>query len=165
MPGTSTGRRGIGCAVVLWGALQANGALAGWVVNAHGDCVREWTAAALLRGPAAMLNALLLPVRSAAGGVQLALDDPMRGGGIPRKVLLPPALATVGGAMGLVEAVVWLGTGLADTLTGGWFALAPEEATHPSVAPMRPLLGPQGTRPPPATDPCGRPADRTSLPS
>jgi hypothetical protein len=149
-------------AVVLWGVLQARCANAEWVVDDHGDCVQAWTAGSLLRGPAAMLNALLVPFRSAAGGVQLALDDPQKGGGMQRKILLPPMLAVAGGAMGLVESVVWLGTGLADTLTGGALAIAPEEATHPSIEPIRPLLSPQGPRPAPTTDPCGRPADKTS---
>jgi len=58
--------------------------------------------------------------------------------------------------MGLVESGVWLATGLADTLTGGYFAIAPEAATEPSVAPIRPLFAPDPKRP--ATDPCGRPA-------
>jgi hypothetical protein len=129
--------------------------MGGWVVNERGDCVHEWTAASLGRGPAAMLNALAVPFRSAAGGVQIALDDPAKGG-LKRKLLLTPTLATVGGAMGLVEAGLWLGTGLADTVTGGYFAIAPEEATELSISPIRPLFAPAGRRP--AKDPCGRPA-------
>jgi hypothetical protein len=142
------------CALVLWSVLQAHGAVAGWVVNERGDCVAEWTAGSLLRGPTALLNSPLVPFRSAAGGVQLALNDPAQGGA-KRKVLLVPTLATIGGAMGLVEAAIWLGTGLADTLTGGYFALAPVPATELSVAPIRPLFSPDGRRP--TTDPCGRP--------
>jgi len=38
----------------------------------------------------------------------------------------PPTLAVVGGAIGLVESVVWLGTGLTDTATGGYFETGPD---------------------------------------
>ena len=159
MPAGKTVRHAIGCMVVLWSMLQADGAAARWVVNERGDCVAEWTAGSLVRGPAAMLNALLVPFRSAAGGVQLALDDPAKGG-VKRKVLLTPTLAIIGGGMGLVEAGVWLGTGLADTLTGGYFALAPEPATELSLAPVRPMFAPDNRRP--TTDPCGRSPDLTA---
>src|SRR5437762_6638511 len=101
--------------VVLW----ASGALAAWVVNETGECVRTWTPASLARGPAAMLNAPLLPFRSAAGGFLVARDD--RQQGLQRKILLAPLLTLGGGAMGLVESGIWLGAGLADTATGGYF--------------------------------------------
>jgi hypothetical protein len=153
MPATKTHPHAIHFALVLWAVLQARSAVAEWVVNDRGDCVSEWTAASLLRGPTAMLNALPVPIRSAAGGVQVALDDPAQGG-VKRKVLLTPTLATIGGAMGLIESGVWLGTGLVDTVTGGYFAIAPEPATELSVAPIRPMFAPGGGRP--ATDPCGR---------
>ncbi len=94
----------------------------------------------LLRGPTAMLNAPLVPFRSAVGGARLALDDPVAE--TKRKVILVPALTAGGAIMGLVEAGVWLVGGLADTVTGGYFALAPEEATHLSVAPLTPLFAP-----------------------
>jgi hypothetical protein len=42
--------------------------------------------------------------------------------------------------MGLVDTGVWLFTGLADTLTGGYFAIAPELATHLSVEPITPAF-------------------------
>ena len=95
-----------------------------------------WTPASLLRGPTAIANAPLVPFRTAAGGTRVALDDPVEG--TKRKVLLVPLLAVAGGGMGLVDAGVWLVAGLADTVTGGWFALAPEQATHLSVEPITP---------------------------
>jgi hypothetical protein len=113
---------------------------AAWVVNGEGDCVREWTPQSLARGPTAMLNAPLVPVRSAAGGVLLARTDRTPNPGLPRRILLPPLLAVVGGGMGLVETVVWLGTGLVDTVTGGYLEVAPEEATHLAVAPLAPAF-------------------------
>src|SRR5437899_12821018 len=106
-------------------SVHSSGARAAWRVDERGECVREWTPASLARGPAAMLNAPLLPVRTAVGGVLVARGDPTPNPGLARKVILPPALAVVGGGMGLVESIIWLGTGLVDTVTGGWFEVAP----------------------------------------
>jgi hypothetical protein len=97
-----------------------------------------WTSASLLRGPTAMANAPLVPFRSAAGGAHVALDDPVAG--VKRRIILVPALTLGGGAMGLVDAGLWLVAGLADTFTGGYFALAPEPATHFSLDPIRPAF-------------------------
>lgn len=134
--------------IVLRGSL----AHAAWVVNERGACVHEWTPASLGRGPAAMLNAPLLPFRSAVGGVLEARENP--GPGLRGKIFLPPILAFGGGAMGLVESVIWLGTGLADTLSGGSFELAPEEATRLAIDPVRPAFLTAAARD--ATDHCGR---------
>ena len=128
--------------------LVARAASAAWVTNEAGECVREWTPASLARGPAAIANAPLLPFRSAVGGAMLAGSDRTPNPSWPRRILLPPLLTIVGGGMGLVEAGIWLGTGLADTLTGGWFEIAPDEATHLSVAPVPPAFS--DTRKPPA---------------
>jgi len=108
-----------------------------------------------VRGPAAMLNAPLLPLRSAVGGVLVARDD--RSPGMKGKILLPPMLAVVGGAIGLVESAVWLGSGLTDTATGGYFEVAPEEATRLGVEPVRPPFLPDARRPlRESADRCGR---------
>jgi hypothetical protein len=120
--------------------LYSAAAQGAWVVNQEGECVREWTSGSLARGPAAMLNAPLVPFRSAAGGVLLAASDNTPRPGLPRRILLPPMLAVVGGGMGLVESGIWLGTGLVDTLSGGYFEVAPEEATHLAVAPLAPAF-------------------------
>src|SRR5438093_8690862 len=90
-------------------AIRASSALGAWVVNERGECVREWTFGSLARGPAAVLNAPLAPFRSGVGGFLVARDDRSPGG--QRRVLLPPTLAVAGGAMGLVDGAVWLGTG------------------------------------------------------
>jgi hypothetical protein len=104
---------------------------------AHADAdAAPWTSASLLRGPTAIVNAPLVPFRSAVGGAHVALDDPVPG--TKRKIMLVPLLTLGGGAMGLVDAGVWLLGGLADTLTGGYFAIAPEPATHLSLEPMTP---------------------------
>jgi len=106
---------------------------------AHADTESApWTAASLLRGPTAIANAPFVPFRSAVGGAHVALDDPVAG--VKRRMILVPALTLGGGAMGLVDAGVWLVSGLADTFTGGYFALAPEPATHFSLDPIRPAF-------------------------
>ena len=137
-------------------AMRVGAASAAWVVNDRNECVRTWTPASLARGPAAMLKAPLLPFRSAAGGLLAARDD--RSPGLRSKVLLAPLLTLGGGAMGLVESGIWLGTGLADTATGGYFEVAPEEATELSLAPERPSFGSDsaGVRREAAKDRCGR---------
>jgi hypothetical protein len=104
-----------------------------------------WTSSDLARGPIAILNAPLVPFRSAAGGVQAALGDTQAG--LQRRIMLPPTLGLAGGAMGLVEGVIWLGTGLADTLTGGALAISTEEATHLSAAPLAPMFLPNARQP------------------
>ena len=103
-----------------------------------------------------MLNAPLLPFRAAAGGFLLARDDPQPG--LQRKIVLAPLLTLAGGAMGLVESGIWLGAGLADMATGGYFEVAPEEATELSLAPERSSLGSDspGVRREAAKDRCGR---------
>jgi hypothetical protein len=146
-----------GLALVI--VAQAGGAHAAWVMNERNECVRAWTPASLARGPSAVLNAPLVPLRSAAGGVRAALDTPRPSA--QGKVLLPPLLGVAGGAMGLVDALVWLGTGLADTATGGYFEVAPEEATELSLRPLRPAFvedGRRATLDPARKDPCGRPS-------
>ena len=112
--------------------------LAACASRAHADDRPPWTADALLRGPTAIVNTPLVPVRTAIGGAQLATDDPVAD--MKRKIMLTPLLTLGGGAMGLVDAGVWLGSGLADTLTGGYFAIAPELATHLSVEPITPAF-------------------------
>jgi hypothetical protein len=133
--------------------LVTRAASAAWVTNDAGECVREWTPASLARGPAAIVNAPLLPFRSAVGGALLAGSDRTPNPSWPHRILLPPLLTIVGGGMGLVEAGIWLGTGLADTITGGWFEIAPDEATHLAITPIAPAFS--DTRPAPAPR-CGR---------
>jgi hypothetical protein len=41
------------------GLLRGTAVLGAWVVNEHGDCVSEWTAGSLARGPLAVVNAPL----------------------------------------------------------------------------------------------------------
>jgi hypothetical protein len=152
-------RGGIGrvaCVAALMAVvLRANPALGAWVVNEQGECVHAWTPGSLLRGPTAMLNAPLLPFRSVAGGGLLAYED--QSPGLQAKILLPPTLVVAGGAMGLVESIIWFGTGASDTVTAGYFEVAPDEATRLAIGPVRPPFG--GAARSPArewADQCGR---------
>ena len=105
----------------------------------------------MARGPAAIVNAPLVPFRSAAGGVLEATEK--GGSGFMQRAVVPTMLGVVGLGMGVVESVIWVMTGVADTLTGGYFGISSEEATQLSVAPIRPYFS---DRPPPETDRCGR---------
>jgi hypothetical protein len=143
-------------ALLLIIALNAGSAHAKWVVSDRGECVRGWTSDSLLRGPTAMLNAPLLPVRTLVGGAQMANED--RVPGLRRKILLTPLLSVGGLVMGFVESGIWLGTGLVDTVSGGYFGVAPDEATVLSASPVRPaFVSPSVGAREPTTDRCGRP--------
>jgi hypothetical protein len=58
--------------------------------------------------------------------------------------------------MGTIEAPIWAIGGIFDTLTGGYFEIAPDRATDLSVDPIRPLFMP-ATPEVQTTDRCGRP--------
>jgi hypothetical protein len=61
--------------------------------------------------------------------------------------------------LGGVEGAWWITTGLADTLTGGYFAIAPERATHLGVQPEIPLvIADAASAPMPTEDRYGRPS-------
>jgi len=145
-------RTGILVAAALSAVLAApRSAPTAWVVNEQGQCVDEWSPQSMARGPAAIVNAPLVPFRSAAGGVLEATDK--GGSGFMQRAVVPTMLGVVGLGMGVVESVIWVMTGVADTLTGGYFGISSEEATQLSVAPIRPYFS---DRPPPETDRCGR---------
>jgi len=139
-------------AVTVLAVFAAGGAYAAWTIDPRGDCVEAWQPSDLLRGPAAIANSVVLPVRSAIGGFQLGRQEP--GPDWKSRIMLPPLLTVAGGGMGLLEGLLWMGTGLGDTVSGGALALAPVEATRMSVDPVTPLFAPAAT---PALDPCGRP--------
>lgn len=137
--------------------LQACIAHAAWTVDASGACVEQWAPSDLLRGPTAIVNTPLLPVRTLAGGAEYAWNTaewwPWQIG------ILGPAVTLFCGAWGVVEGTWWITTGLADTLTGGYFAIAPERATQLSIQPDIPLVITDAAPAPTATeDRCGRPA-------
>lgn len=139
-------------------AIIARGSVArsAWTVDANGACVERWAPSDLLRGPAAVANAPLLPLRTLAGGAQYAWNTaewwPWQIAG------LGPAVTLICGAAGVVEGVWWAGSGVADTVTGGQFEIAPEKATRLSARPEVPrVIADAGPTPTPAEDRCGRP--------
>ena len=125
-----------------------------WVVDANGDCVDKWTSRDVLRGPTAIVNAPLLPFRQMAGGAEYAWNRPEW---TPwNRATLGTAATGVSGAFGIVEGLWWIATGVPDTLTGGYFSLAPERATEISIEPEV-SVAISDKNPAPATDNCGRP--------
>jgi hypothetical protein len=131
-------------------------ARAAWVVDAAGGCVERWAASDMLRGPKAIVNAPLLPFRQMAGGAQYAWNTeewwPWQ------IVAMGPGVTLFSGAAGLLEGTWWITTGVADTLTGGYFQAAPEQATQLSVRPqVSSMIADAAPTPPPTTDRCGRP--------
>jgi hypothetical protein len=132
----------------------APAARAAWVVDEHGDCVERWQPHDLLRGPTAIVNAPLWPFRTMAGGAVYAWNTaewwPAQIAG------LGPAVILISGIAGAVESTWWIATGVADTLTGGYFSLAPARATELSLTPeVSAIIA--DAEPAAKTDRCGRP--------
>src|SRR5215510_10609638 len=106
-----------------------------------------------------MLMSPTVPFRNAAG--VFTYQSPDTGGwtGQGSFFFWGPALALVSGAAGVVDTCVWLGTGLADTMTGGSFAIAPAHATELSLDPLIPPFMSEAQRhsiEAKRPDPCGR---------
>ena len=133
---------------------RASVALCVWTVNADGSCVQEWGAADMLRGPTAIVTALQRPFWTAAGGAVYAWNNTEWRWWYTLLLGLPVTAISAGA--GVFEGVWWVGPGAADTLTGGFFHLAPEPATKTSVQPV--LSTVISDKPPAAEDHCGRAA-------
>jgi hypothetical protein len=132
-------------------ALPPRRAAAEWAVDAEGDCVERWTPASLVRGPTAILMSPTAMPRAVAGAITsmgTLREDSASGS----SWAAAPVLVLFWGANGFVETIIWIGTGLADTVTGGAFSIAPDDAVELSLAPLtyEPVAKP-------TTDPCGRP--------
>jgi hypothetical protein len=128
-------------------------ALAEWVVDARGQCVEQWSPASMLRGPTAMLMAPTAPFRCGAG--VFAYEESTQG----PFAFWGPVLAVLSGTVGVIHTGVWLVTGLADTVTGGYFGIAPYRATQLSLDPLIPPFmseAQQRTIEAKRPDPCGR---------
>jgi len=141
----------------------AGPASAAWVVDAQGKCVEQWSPGSLVRGPTAMLMAPTAPFRNAAG--VFAYAPPPEPGTKAGFDPWEPVVAVLSGTAGVIDTGVWLGTGLADTLTGGYFAIAPYRATQLSLDPLIPPLTSDGQRraiEAKRPDPCGRIGGSTS---
>jgi hypothetical protein len=132
----------------------AGHAVAGrWVVNDHGECVRQWTPGSIARGPLAMVNGLTMPVRQLIGGGENGASEPSRSTG--ERVLLAPTLALLGLGSGIGEGVFLLTMGMADFVTGGAFDLVSDESADVAMTPMTPRFL-EAPKQRPTTDPCGR---------
>lgn len=142
-------------ALLVGAALLARASVAqcAWTVSADGTCVQEWAPSDLLRGPVAIANGPLLPVRTAIGGAEYAWNKTEWRWWYT--VVLGSAVTGVSAAAGLVEGLWWVGTGTADLLTGGYFNIAPERATDRSVQPELSTVIAR-TPPAPTEDRCGR---------
>jgi hypothetical protein len=128
-----------------------------WTVDADGACVHEWASSDMLRGPLAIACAPLRPLRTTAGGVDYAWNQSEWGPW--HTVLFGAAVTGISAAAGLMEGVWWIGTGLGDTLTGGYFELTPDAGLEFS---LRPVVSPVlAGSPPPTEDRCGRPVATT----
>lgn len=137
-------------AVLCAPAAIAHGA---WTVAADGTCVQKWEPSDMLRGVRGIVNAPFAPVRAMAGGAEYAWHKPEWGPWY--KAVLGSAVTGVSGAVGAVEGVWWVGTGVADTLTGGYFELTPQAALDRSVRPQL-STAVSGSSPAPPEDRCGR---------
>jgi hypothetical protein len=141
----------------------ADRASAEWVVDANGKCVEQWSPGSLLRGPTAMLMAPTAPFRHAAG--VFTYETPSPGAGKEGFDPWGPVTAVLSGTAGVIDTGVWLGTGLADTLTGGYFHIAPYRATQLSLDPLIPPLVSEAQRnaiEAKRPDPCGRVGTQTA---
>jgi hypothetical protein len=132
-------------------AVPARRAAAEWVVDAEGRCVQQWTPASLVRGPTALLMSPTAIPRAVAGAIT-SMDTLRKDAPSGSSWTAGPALVFLWGANGFVEMLIWMGTGLADTVTGGALSIAPDDAVELSFAPL--TYGPVA---PPLTDRCGRP--------
>ena len=139
------------CAVLV---ARASLAAAAWTVDPGGACVRQWAPSDLLRGPVAIVNGPILPARTMVGGAEYAWNKPEWRWW--HTVVLGLGVTGVSGAAGVYQGVWWMGAGVADLLTGGYFEIAPQQATKRSVEPVVSEVI-AGRPPAPTEDPCGRP--------
>ena len=125
-----------------------------WTVDADGACVRKWAPSDMLRGPLAIVYAPWQPVRTGVGGAEYAWNKTEWRWWYT--AVLGSTVTAVATAFGLLEGIWWTGTGLADTLTGGYFEITPDRALDRSVRPeLSTVIA--GSAPAPTEDRCGRP--------
>jgi hypothetical protein len=103
-----------------------------------------------------MLMAPTAPFRNAAGVFAYGPPPEPSSKGVD---FWEPVVAVLSGTAGVIDTGIWLGTGLADTVTGGYFAIAPYSATQLSLDPLIPPLTSDAQRraiEAKRPDPCGR---------
>ncbi len=126
-----------------------------WQVDQYGNCSRVWEPSDMARGPKAIINSPLEPARTLTGAFTM-YPEFWKTAALPSGIITVPALTLFSVAMGTIELPIWAIGGLADTLTGGYFEVAPDRATELSVDPIRPLFLPVSPEVK-TTDRCGRP--------
>ena len=137
-------------------AMSADVARGAWSVDAAGGCVEQWAASDMLNGPTAILNGPILPFRQMAGGAEYAWNTTEWW---PWQIaVMGPGVTLFSGAAGLLEGTWWVVTGVADTVTGGYFGASPEAATELSIQPqVSTMIADAAPTPAPTEDRCGRP--------
>ena len=135
--------------------MSADRAPAAWSVDASGNCVERWGPSDMLNGPKAILNGPILPFRQMAGGAVYAWNTDEWW---PYQIVgLGPGVTLFSGAAGVLEGTWWVVTGVADTVTGGYFGASPPQATELSISPQVSSMIADAKTPTPTTDNCGRP--------
>ena len=133
-------------------------ASAEWVVNADGRCVEVWSADALERGPLAIADSPLVPVRYAGGAVE-ELREPSEPGYSGDSNVLRALYTPLAAVTALQDSFARATLGVMDVLTGGFFDLAGDEPN--ALTTEATPLGVLGPLDPPALvahprDECGR---------
>lgn len=129
--------RGLLAAAALVAAAPAAGE---WKVDAQGACVREWTPRDLLRGPTAMLDAPLVPIRFIEGAVVDAADCSPEACGPTARTLLGTSGVLLGAGFGTLWAFVDLVLGFLETFSGGAVELSEPDPTRLSLRPIHFVL-------------------------
>ena len=112
-------------------------ASAEWVVDERGQCVRVWTWASLFKGPEAMLDSPLVPIRFALGGIVEAVECPDEECGVFRKTLLGTGGVMLGLVFGTFNGFFDAVSGFSDTLTAGHLGWSADDPTRLSLWPIR----------------------------
>jgi len=134
-------------------------AIAGeWVVDENGRCVEKWSPSSLERGPVAVGDAPLVPMRVAAGAGP-ELRQPGRPGFTGDSFFFRALYVPLNLVTGVQAALSQASFGVMDVATGGYFGFADDDPKSFTVKP-EPLgvLGPLGVPrlAPHPIDACGR---------
>jgi hypothetical protein len=148
----------LGLGLLLAVGMTRTVAASTWQVDQYGNCSRVWEPSDMARGPKAIINTPLEPFRALAGGCQM-IPEFWKAAAVPSGVITVPTMILFSTAMGAIEAPIWAIGGIFDTLTGGYFEIAPDRATDLSVMPIVPLFMPV-TPEVRTTDRCGRPLSK-----
>ncbi len=146
-------------ACVLVASVRAS-SWANWVVDENGQCVEKWVPSDAVQGPTAIINGVMMPVRSVAGAIYLGGTCVFDNNCKIRvsEVWMAPVFLVLSTVAGIIEGTSWVVRGAGDTITGGAFHLTPDEAGKLSIMPVIQL--PDARRTPYEwgyEDRCGRP--------